>query len=205
MLNSFLILFIFLFCSKGYAIEQNWPCGPFMLYEKSVLSKSIRELHNSYQGEYDDYIIETDAFWQLESVNGDADCGTSGCEGRIINTKNKQAGNVRFFCTMFDIGNFDKVQCVLNNSEEYFLRADGHNEYRAKLCGTYEKYADLNECDRCFCLVHDSRGAEYTGKMACTLQYDDTLHCMTGNIYFEKYRPNSENSDYENCVDLKVK
>ena len=169
-----------------------------------MLSKNDHELHNLYQGEYDDYIIEADAFWQLEPLNGDADCGTSGCEGRIKNTKNKQTENVRFFCAMIEIGNFDKVQCVLNNSEEYFLRTDGHNEYRAKLCGTYEKYVDLNECDRCFCLVYDSRGAEYTSKMACTLQYDDTLYCMTGNIYFEKYRPNAKTTDYEKCVGLEL-
>jgi len=63
----------------------------------------------------------------------------------------------------------------------------------------------LGECNGCFCPVHDSRGNQYLQKMGCTLSSDSELHCMTGNVYFEKYHLHGKNTDFENCVELNVR
>ncbi|HCU59402.1 MAG TPA: hypothetical protein DIC64_05430 [Alphaproteobacteria bacterium] len=186
-------------------MPQDWSCNTFTLHEKDVLSRSANELHNLYQGEYGEYIVEVEAYWQLNSLSDDADCGTSGCTGRMIDMKNNQAEDLRFFCTKVNSENFNQAQCFIHNSEEYLLTAEQNHEYRVKLCGTYDKYVDLKKCDKCFCLIQDSRGEQYVDKMGCTLQSDGRLHCMTGNIYFEKYRPNATATDYEKCIGLEIK
>ncbi len=38
--------------------------------------------------------------------------------------------------------------------------------------------------------------------MGCTMKSDKELYCMTGNIYSESYRPQSEIDDFKNCVEL---
>ena len=204
MLSSFFILLVSLFCSKVFALPQDWSCTSFILHEKNVLSKNDHELHNLYQGEYDNYVIEVETFWQLSPLNNDADCGTSGCVGRVVNMKNNQAEDMRFFCTTVHPRNFNKIQCFIHKGEEYLLSVEQNHEYHVKLCGTYDKYVDLNKCDKCFCTVQDSRGPEYADKMGCTLQSDGKLYCMTGNVYFEKYRPNAKTTDYEKCVGLEL-
>ena len=72
LLNSFFILFMFLFCGRANALPQDWPCSSFVLYEKNLLSRSDNELRNLYRGEYSDYVIEVETYWQLNSLSNDA-------------------------------------------------------------------------------------------------------------------------------------
>lgn len=85
------------------------------------------------------------------------------------------------------------------------MRFDHDDEYRIDMCHQYSKFVRLGECNGCFCPVHDSRGNQYLQKMGCTLSSNSELHCMTGNVYFEKYHLHGKNADFENCVELNVR
>ena len=43
MKNSLIILFAVIFCGKAYALPQDWPCGPFILKQASILSQNNSE------------------------------------------------------------------------------------------------------------------------------------------------------------------
>ena len=67
----------------------------------------------------------------------------------------------------------------------------------------FYKYVHINECSECTCILHDSRkqNGDSDFYMGCK-KYKDYLHCMTGNIYEEKYYPANEIDDFKNCVNL---
>ncbi len=199
------LLFLMTLCGEAYALPQGYFCGPFTLYETKILGQDKNELHNVYQGQDDNYAVEIEAFWNLRSFDDFTDCGTAGCTGTITDIKTKQEQYLHFFCKMTHKGNFKKILCYTNNNEEYLFHPDRAGEYRADICQQYSKFVRLDECNHCFCPIHDSRGDSYSQEMGCTLLTDLNLHCMTGNVYFEKYRPKSKNTDFENCIGLKIK
>lgn len=199
MKNNFWVFLIVLLCGKAYALPQDLPCGPFILMQKEVFSHNTHELHNSYEGYYHEYVVEADTFWQLDTLNNDADCGTSGCLGRITNTQTNQTEDIRLFCNTVENGNFNKIECFINNDGEYFLKLYAINEYRVELCGAYYKFIKLDECEKCFCKIYDSRDQQYASQMRCTFEAEDILHCIDGNTYLEKYYPNDSLAEYENC------
>ena len=73
-----------------------------------------------------------------------------------------------------------------------------------RVCDAYYKFVVLKECHECFCVLHDSRGDKYTDKMGCVFEKTGGLHCMTGNVYVEKYYPFEQINSYENCVGLGI-
>ena len=40
--------------------------------------------------------------------------------------------------------------------------------------------------------------------MNCLIEDNDKLHCLTGNVYSEKYFPQNTIDDFEKCVGLKI-
>lgn len=202
--NSLVILLAVMFCGKAYALPQDWPCGPFILKQASILSQNNSELESEYTGIYKQYSLSVNVFWQLNPLHSEDDCGTAGCSGTITNNQTKQTENLRFFCETENNANLKTLKCYINNNEEYLLSPYKNNEYRAELCGTYYKTVDINECGKCSCTVEDSRGSQYSAKMNCNLENTGKLHCLTGNIYSEKYFPQKTADDFENCVGLKI-
>lgn len=202
--NNLLALFIILSYSSAYALPQDWPCGPFVLRATQVLDKNPYSLHNIYQSNENIYSIEVEAFWKYTSPAYNLDCGTSGCTGTITNLKSRKTENLHFYCETTEDGIPDKIKCYVNNQEEYLLNRSSDNEYRILLCSEYYKYVKINECQECFCMIHDSRDDKYVSKMGCNIESKDKLHCMNGNVYVESYRPQRDIIDYRKCADLNI-
>lgn len=201
--NSLIILLAVIFCGKAYALPQDWPCGPFILKQARILSQNNSELESEYTGTHKQYSLSVNIFWLLNPLYSEDDCGTAGCSGTITDNQTRQTENLRFFCETENSANLKALKCYINNNEEYLLSPYKNNEYRTELCGTYYKTVDINECEKCSCLVKDSRGSQYSAKMNCLLE-NNKLHCLTGNTYSEKYFPKNTVNDYEKCVGLKI-
>jgi len=90
-------MFLLTICGKAHALPQDYPCRFFTLYETKILEQNADELHNLYKGQDGNYVIEIEAFWNLNSPDDSADCGTAGCVGSIINMKTKQEHFLSFF------------------------------------------------------------------------------------------------------------
>lgn len=192
-------------CGKTYALPQDWPCEPFILQQKQIINQDDFKLHNLYQGKYEHYLLGVETYWQLNPLNNDADCGTSGCSGFITDTRYGIKEDLHFFCETTENGKFDQIKCYIKLGEEYVLNKYSENEYRAHLCGEYYKFVKISDCEKCHCKVYDSRDEKYISAMGCTFENEDKLHCMTGNFYIEDYRLQSDIKDYENCVGLNMK
>lgn len=203
MKNSLIILLVVIFCGKAYALPQDWPCSPFILKQARILSQNNSELESEYTGTHKQYSLSVNIFWLLNPLYSEDDCGTAGCSGTITDNQTRQTENLRFFCETENSANLKALKCYINNNEEYLLSPYKNNEYRTELCGTYYKTVDINECEKCSCLVKDSRGSQYSAKMNCLLE-NNKLHCLTGNTYSEKYFPKNTVNDYEKCVGLKI-
>lgn len=204
MKNSLIILFAVIFCGKAYALPQDWPCGPFILKQASILSQNNSELESEYTGIYKQYSLSVDVFWRLSPLHSEDDCGTAGCSGTITNNQTKQTEILSFFCENINGESLNNIKCYIHKDEEYLLSHYKNNEYRTELCGTYYKTVDVNECEKCSCLVKDSRSPQYSSKMNCLLENNDKLHCLTGNVYSEKYFHQNTIDDFEKCVGLKI-
>ena len=76
MKNSLIILFAVIFCGKAYALPQDWPCGPFILKQASILSQNNSELESEYTGIYKQYSLSIDVFWRLSPLHSEDDCGS---------------------------------------------------------------------------------------------------------------------------------
>lgn len=196
------MLFVMFSCGKSYALPQDWPCGPFVLEKNQILEDNNDRFEYSYIGNSDDYIIEINLSGMPDFPNSFADCGTAGCSGLIINKINGKKEYLRFFCEILTNNSLERVKCFTNNHEEYLLNKHSTSEYRVNLCADHYKFVNIKECDRCFCVVHDSKDEKQASVMGCSMKSDKELYCMTGNIYLESYRPQSEIDDFKNCVGL---
>lgn len=191
---------MFLSCGSAYALPQDWPCKAFTL-ERYVEIKD--DDINTYRGQDSDYALKVSIFWQTDAESDD--CGTAGCDGTIKNVKTGQEENLRFFCKAED--NYNVAKCNIRTGEEYILQKMNDDHYQVNLCGnSFFKYVSIDECSECFCILHDSRkkNGDSDFYMGCK-QDKEQLHCMTGNIYEEKYYPKSNVNDFQKCVGLSIK
>ena len=184
-------------CGQAHALPQDWPCKTFMLERyKEVKNEDV----GIYRGQDKDYALEVNVFWQANTSSDD--CGTAGCEGTIKNLKTDQEENLRFFCEVAN--NHNNAKCAIKTGEEYILQKVSAEYYQVNLCGnTFYKYVNINECSGCTCILHNSEGQNKNSDifMGCK-KNKDSLHCMTGNTYVEKYYPKNKVEDFKNCVGL---
>ena len=196
-----LILLIALSCGSAYALPQDWPCKDFELQKCEQTEKSTDYI--VYCGKDNDYALKVNVFWQKDKEADD--CGTAGCDGTIKNLKTEQEENLRFFCKTEN--NYNIAKCNIRVGEEYILHKVTDDYYQVNLCSsTFFKYVNFNECSECMCIVHDSRkkGGDSDFYMGCRIENSNKLHCMTGNIYEEKYDPTNDN-DFKNCISLRIR
>lgn len=183
-------------CGNVHALPQDWPCK---IFELDRYGKNVGESIN-YQGKDNEYVLDVNVFWHTNTVVDD--CGTAGCLGTIKNVKTNKEEHLRFFCEAEN--NYNKANCSIRKGEEYVLQKITENYYQVNLCGnSYFKYVNLNECFGCTCILHDSRKQKEVSDsyMGCVKNID-SLHCMTGNVYFEKYNSDGKFNDLKSCVGL---
>lgn len=186
-----------LFCGRAYALPQDWPCTAFELKKCEQARSEDLTGHTVYCRQDDNYVSKVNVFWR-EDMESD-DCGTAGCGGTITNLKTGQEENLRFFCEAEN--NYDGAKCYIRGGEEYILQKVTDEYYKVNLCDNASyKYVNLNECSGCTCVLHDSRKQE-DFYMGCK-QDKDSLHCMSGNVYDEKYNPSGGTDDFKNCIGL---
>lgn len=198
----FLMVLIFFSCSNVYALPQDWPCTAFELKKCEQTENENLTDSKSYCGQYDKYVLKVNVFWNTNAESDD--CGTAGCDGTIKNIETNQEENLRFFCEAED--DYNVAKCYIRTGEEYILSKVSEGQYIVNLCdNTSYKYVSLEECSGCTCVLHDSRKPDGTLDfyMGCS-KNKDYLHCMTGNIYSEKYNPMSSADDFKNCIGLEI-
>lgn len=187
-------------CGKVYALPQDWPCTTFALKRCEQAENEDLTDYAVYCRQDDNYVLKVNMFWR-ENIKSD-DCGTSGCAGTITNLKTGQEENLRFFCEAEN--NYNGAKCYIRNDEEYILKKVTDEYYEVNLCDNASyKYVNLNECSGCTCVLHASRKQKGVSDfyMGCK-QNKDYLHCMTGNVYVEKYNPTGKADDFKNCIGL---
>ena len=187
-------------CGKVYALPQDWPCTAFELKKCEQARNEDFTGYKVYCGENDNYALKVNVFWRTNTKSDD--CGTAGCDGTIKNVKTEQEENLRFSCEAEN--NYDGAKCHIRSGEEYILQKVTDEYYKVDLCDNASyKYVNLNECSSCTCVLHDSLKQEGTSDfyMGCK-QDKNFLHCMTGNVYEEKYNPASKTDDFKNCIGL---
>jgi hypothetical protein len=184
-------------CGNAYALPQDWPCKVFELERNGEVRN---EDMNTYSGQDGTYALKVNIF--LHKNTKSDDCGSAGCNGTIKNIKTGETENLRFFCETEN--NYNNAKCHIRTGEEYILQKISDEYYQITLCDdTFYKYVHINECSECTCILHDSRKQNGDSDFYMGCKKDkDYLHCMTGNIYEEKYYPASEIDDFKNCVNL---
>ena len=194
------MMLIFLSCGNVYALPQDWPCTAFELKKCDQAENENLTDSEAYCGQDDKYVLKVNVFWNKQAKSDE--CGTAGCDGIIKNVETGQEENLRFFCEAED--DYNAAKCYIRTGEEYILSKVSEGQYQVNLCdNTSYKYVSLEECSGCTCVLHDSRKPDGTLDfyMGCK-KNKDYLHCMTGNIYEEKYSPTSNADDFKNCVGL---
>ena len=202
----FLILFIILSCGEVYALPQDWPCKTFVLNEYHRIENNAFTINNIYRGQDDNYALEVNMYWQAKK--GIADCGTSGCSGKIKNLRTGKTESLRFFCETLEDKKYDKAKCYIDGIYEYIFDSDANGNYIVHYCpDNLQKTLRFNktDCNKCHCKMfwYDSEIKNETGyyEMACKKE-ENKAHCF--NYYeYETWR-NFENADddYKNCVGL---
>lgn len=187
-------------CGNAYALPQDWLCKTFELEKTEESGNKNSDDYTIYRGQDGYYLLNVNVFWRADMKSDD--CGTAGCSGTIKNIKTGQEEHLRFFCEAAD--NFDVAKCYIRSGEEYVLPRVSEGYYQLDLCDhTSSKYVRLDECFGCTCILHDAykQSKDSDLYMGCK-KNENSLHCMTGNIYSETYNPEGGSEDFKNCVGL---
>lgn len=203
MKNSFLLILLVIFsCGKALALPQDWLCEEILVQKTKEIQKDNVSYRNLYFGKNETYSLSIELEGMYEYPNAIIDCGTAGCSGTITNLQTNISENMRFNC--FFTKDNDTFACHRIDNDEYLLTLSGSDKYIAEICGSYYLYVNLQECQKCKCPLHDSRGKTESSDrlLHCTKENKSQIRCFTYYGY-EAWRnfENKEN-DFEECVGL---
>ncbi len=201
-MKKYLIMTLMLLCGNAYALPQDWPCDKIELDFIEVLPSDYDDEEHLYRGNNGEYEI-TIKFY-INPYNQLPDIGTAGFEGYIKNLKTGKEEHMEFGCNF--TAPKEKMICTRVDEDEYLLTKYSEDEYRVELCGSYNRYIKLSECNKCACIIRcaNSQRCGSDNKIACTREDENTIRCFSphGYEHWRDYR--NKIDDYKNCVNLNL-
>lgn len=205
MKNSFLLILLVIFsCGKALALPQDWLCEEILVKKVKELQHDDVSYRNLYYGKNQYYSLSLELEGSYKYPNAVISCGTAGCYGTITNLQTNVSENMRFDC--FFTKDKDVFSCHRIDNDEYLLTLSKSDKYIAEICGSYYLYINLQECQKCKCLLHDSRGKVKSSNrlLHCTKENKSQIRCFTYYGYEAWRNFGNKENDFEECVDLKL-
>lgn len=205
MKNSFLLILLVIFsCGKALALPQDWLCEEILVKKVKELQHDDVSYRNLYYGKNQYYSLSLELEGSYKYPNAVISCGTAGCYGTITNLQTNVSENMRFDC--FFTKDKDVFSCHRIDNDEYLLTLSKPDTYTVQLCNSYNLYVNIQECDQCKCIIHDSRGNKGSSdrQLNCYRENESQIRCFS-YFGYEKWRnfENQEN-DFDKCVGLKL-
>jgi len=203
--NSFLLILLVIFsCGKALALPQDWLCEEILVKKVKELQHDDVSYRNLYYGKNQYYSLSLELEGSYKYPNAVISCGTAGCYGTITNLQTNVSENMRFDC--FFTKDKDVFSCHRIDNDEYLLTLSKPDTYTVQLCNSYNLYVNIQECDQCKCIIHDSRGNKGSSdrQLNCYRENESQIRCFS-YFGYEKWRnfENKEN-DFDKCVGLKL-
>ena len=96
------ILFCIIFCSRAYALPQDWSCFGIEVEKYKTVSDADGIFEYAYKGEKDWYILNINLSGFSDFPTSFANCSNSGCFGKIMETPTGKTEHLRFFCEEYN-------------------------------------------------------------------------------------------------------
>ena len=207
MKNNLFILLCVVFCGRAYALPQDWPCFGIEVEKYKTVSDADGLFEYAYKGEKDGYVLNINLSGFSDFPTSFADCGNSGCFGKITETVTGRTEHLRFFCEEYN-DDYTKVTCYAGLGEEIIFDKEDDSNYVVHYCSDNTQKTlrfNINNCDKCYCKMYwyDGNIKDTTGNygMACKKE-ENKAHCFTYYGY-ETWRNFQNNvDDFQNCIGL---
>lgn len=205
MKNSFLLILLVIFsCGKALALPQDWSCEEIFVHKTKEIQKDDISYRNLYFGKNETVSLSIELEGMYEYPNAIINCGTAGCSGTMTNLQTNISENMRFDCSFTK--DKDTFACHRIDNDEYLLTLSKSDKYIAEICGSYYLYINLQECQKCKCLLHDSRGEEGSSdrQLNCYRENQSQIRCFTYYGYETWRNFENQENDFEECIGLKL-
>lgn len=204
--NLFILLFI-VFCGKAYALPQNWPCFGIEVKKYKTVSNADGIFEYAYRGEKNGYILNINLSGFSDFPTSFANCGNSGCFGKITETATGRTEYLRFFCEEYN-DDYTKVTCYAGLGEEVIFDKEDDNNYVVHYCSDNPQRTlrfNVNDCNKCLCTMYwyDGNKKSEAGHYGMSCRKDgNKAQCFTYSGY-EAWRDfKNRIDDFKNCVEL---
>ena len=207
MKNSLFMLLFIISCGKAYALPQDWPCFGIEVKKYKTVSNVDGVFEYAYKGEKDGYVLNINLSGFSDFPTSFANCGNSGCFGKITETTTGRTEHLRFFCEEYN-DDYTKVTCYAGLGEEIIFDEENNNNYVVHYCSDNLQKTlrfNVNDCNKCHCTMYwyDGNKKNESGNYGIACRKDgNKAQCFTYYGY-EAWRDfKNKDDDFQNCVGL---
>ena len=105
-----------IFCGRAYALPQDWPCFGIEVEKYKTVSNADGIFEYAYKGEKNGYVLDINLSVFSDFPTSFANCGNSGCFGKITKTTTDRTEYLRFFFEEYN-DDYTKVPEIDNAPE----------------------------------------------------------------------------------------
>ena len=204
-----LFCFGWFICGSAFALSQDWPCFEFKMKKTKTIREDSQGFEYSYSGEKNGYLLTVNLLGDTISPTSFANCGTTGCQGSIMEIKTGKTDAVRLDC-FTDNENYENVQCNITGADEFIFHKE-NGEYVVNYCSNEPQRTlrfKISDCKGCHCKMFwyngDKRNIIGHWEMGCIIQ-ENQAHCFSYNGYEEWRKFENKEQDFQNCIGMMTK